>query len=80
MTDSSPVGPPIAQNLMAEFVRTGYTVDHVAREMKISERQIRRWRNGDGNPSWTRVLDLASVFNRNPAWFYEDHSAEKEAA
>lgn len=75
-----PDEPPIAANLRAELARTRLTIDEVARQLEVSERQVRRWRNGETTPSWPSLCGLARVFDRDPSFFYAANAAEPQEA
>jgi transcriptional regulator with XRE-family HTH domain len=65
--------PPVGANLDAELRRVGWTNEHAAARSGVSERQIRRWRNGETAPTWGQVVKLAVAFGREPSWFYAVH-------
>lgn len=35
---------------------------------------VSRWETGRGSPSTTALIRLSEVFERDPGWFYTDHS------
>lgn len=66
-----------AANLDGEIRRLSLTNDAFARLIDEPERQVRRWRNGETSPrSHATLAKIATVCERDVAWFYLDHSAE----
>lgn len=72
-------GGPIAANLISEMARVGATNADVARALKVSERQVTRWRGGQ-EPRYRFVALAARYFGRSPDWFYVDHHDNQKRA
>ena len=70
----------VTANFQAEFDRLGFPVAVVARKMGVSEKQIIRWRSGENTPQYRSVERIAAFFDRDPEWFYADHSDDRVAA
>jgi transcriptional regulator with XRE-family HTH domain len=69
----------IATNIREAMADAGLTSAELARRMNDHERQVRRWRNGETVPGLSNLASLASELDREPGWFYLDHS-QKAAA
>jgi transcriptional regulator with XRE-family HTH domain len=72
--------PPIGENLRRAQAEAGLKNHELAATLGLPERQITRWRHDRTTPSWAAVVALGEVLNREPAWFYGEHSEPKAAA
>lgn len=70
----------VAGNIALAIERQGMTIAEIARRIGGHERQVRRWRDGEGAPDIENLAKLAAVLNRDITWFYEDHDEEPVAA
>lgn len=52
----------------------------LARQVGVGLRVVQRWRSGDTEPAGRNLVRLAAVLRRDPAWFFEDQTAEQVPA
>lgn len=69
----------VATNIREAMRERGVNAAELARRLGDHERQVRRWRNGETVPGFGNLAKLAVELDREPGWFYLDHT-EKAAA
>lgn len=79
LTGHLDVRPPVAENVRAAQAAALISNRELAQRIGVSERLLGKWRSGDITPSWTNIVALGEVLDRDPAWFYADHSGEVDA-
>ena len=77
---SVPVESRVLVNLQAEIARVGLPITVLARKLEVSEKQLQRWRSGKNVPNYASVEQFARYFEREPEWFFLDHSEDEVAA
>lgn len=45
------------------------TQETIARKLGVSIRSVQRWEQGQSQPQLGQVLEIASLFGREPEWF-----------
>lgn len=73
-TGDLPVKPPVAENLRSAQAGALLSNRELAQALEITERLLGKWRSGEGIPSWPNLVRLGKALDRDPAWFYVDHS------
>jgi Zn-dependent peptidase ImmA (M78 family)/transcriptional regulator with XRE-family HTH domain len=70
-TPKAPVNP-----LVLSWARdaAGYTVEDVARRLRVKEARLQAWEAGDRPPTLGQVRRLASLYRRPVAFFFREHA------
>lgn len=73
---------PLPTNLRTaiEAQQPRLTQEALARQIDVSLRTVQGWLRGESLPRWPQLCALAVALDRDPDWFYRDHSETKAAA
>jgi transcriptional regulator with XRE-family HTH domain len=69
---------PLGANIKAARTAKNMTVDQLAAEVGVSPRLVQKWQQGVVKPRYENLLKLAAALDRDPAWFYAEHSNDDE--
>ncbi len=70
----------IGLNIRQARRSAGLTQRRLAQDLGLDIRAVNRWERGGITPSRGNLAKLAAHLDRDPGWFYTDHSDERVAA